>query len=116
MLDLTNAKENIAEQLSAASFYAEAILDHFRGLPNDDQVGVMTQRAGFAAALSIHDFLSQAVEMVCYVNRRELSFVVDTEEAAALDLIGNRWECSRNEAATRLIRMTLHNLLLNKAA
>ncbi len=116
MTDFSDLKNTLPERLDAAAFYAEAICDHFRGLPHADQTGVMDQRTGFAASIAVSNLLNDVLEDFYQLIDRELSFSVTDDEAALLDRFGKKWRCSRDAAASRLIREGLHDLLNPNAA
>ena len=111
MSDLSDLREKIPERLDAAAFYAEAICDHFRGLPHADQKGFMDQRTGFAASIAVSNLLNDVLEDIYRLIDRELHFTVSDDEAVILERFGKKWGCSRDAAATRLIREGLHRLL-----
>ena len=104
-------KEKTAERLDAASVYAAQLIEHFRNLPPSKKSGGMDQRHGLAAATAISTLLDQVLEDYNDLLYCELSFTVSDSEAEALDQLAKEWGCSRNEAASRLIKETLQRLL-----
>lgn len=108
---LADLQEKITTRLSTAAFYADALLAHFRGLPNADQTGVMNQREGFYTATAVSALLDYAVDDIDRMIDRELSFEVTDDELHLLKKFGDKWGCSADAAASRLIREGLHNLL-----